>query len=85
MQYQTVNQVADDLKQLIDSYWRLEQSEQQLYNSIVAVFSETKNRALILRGLSFKAGFERILGKKRLEEIKKVLVRYDAELYKGLN
>lgn len=85
MPYQTMNQMADDLKQLIDSFWKLELSEQQFITKMSATFSNTTNRGLAMRGLSFKAGFERALGKKRIEEIKKTLVKIDGDLYKGLN
>ncbi len=37
-----------------------------------------------MRGPNFKAGFERKLGKKRIEEIKKILIKINKELYKGL-
>lgn len=47
-------------------------------------FSNTDNRGLIMRGFTFKAGFERILGKKRLEEVKKALIKVDKDLYSGL-
>ena len=36
-----------------------------------------------MRGPNFKAGFERKMGKKRIEEIKNVLIKIDKELYKG--
>lgn len=84
MVYQTMNQLADDLKKLVDCYWRLDISEENLSEEVSRVFSDTSNRGLIMRGPSFKAGFERKMGKKRIEEIKKVLIKIDRELYRGL-
>lgn len=84
MTYQTINQISEKLKQLIDDYWKLELSEEQLKNELSQIFSDTTNRGLVMRGPSFKAGFERKLGKKRIEEIKKLLIKIDKELYKGL-
>lgn len=38
-----------------------------------------------MRGPKFKAGFERKLGKKRIEELIKVLKKVDNGLFKALN
>lgn len=84
MTYQTINQISEKLKQLVDDYWKLELSEEQLKNELSQIFSDTANRGLVMRGPSFKAGFERKLGKKRIEEIKKILIKIDKELYRGL-
>ncbi len=84
MSYQTINEIAEELKNLVDKYWKLELSEEQLINDVSCIFSDTTNRGLIMRGPSFKAGFERKMGKKRIEEIKMILIKIDRELYKGL-
>ena len=52
--------------------------------TVASIFSDTLNRGLVMRGPNFKAGFERKLGKKRIEEIKKILIKINKELYKGL-
>lgn len=85
MENKTMNQLADELKQLIDDYWRLDISEKNLCEQVSTIFSDTCNRGLIMRGPRFKAGFERKLGKKRIEEMKKILIKLDGELYKGLS
>lgn len=84
MSYKNMNHLAEDIKQLIDNYWKLEMSEAKIITEVSYIFSDTVNRGLIMRGLCFKAGFERKLGKKRIEEIKRILVKVDKELYEGL-
>ncbi len=84
MSFQTMNEAAEKLKSLVDDYWKLKVSEKEFIHEISDVFSNTDNRGLIMRGFSFKAGFERILGKKRLEEVKKALIKVDKDLYSGL-
>ena len=84
MSFQTMNEVAEVMKTLVDDYWKLKVSEKDFIHEISVAFSNTDNRGLIMRGFSFKAGFERILGKKRLEEVKKALVKIDKDLYAGL-
>lgn len=84
MSYQTINEIAEELKNLVDEYWKLELSEEQLIKDVSCIFSDTTNRGLIMRGPNFKAGFERKMGKKRIEEIKMILIKIDKELYKGL-
>lgn len=84
MSFQTMSEIAEKIKKLVDDYWKLELSEEQLLKELSTIFSDTSNRGLIMRGPKFKAGFERKLGKKRIEEIKKSLVKIDGELYKGL-
>lgn len=79
-----MDQVAGKVKQEVDNYWRLEISEEKLISEISSVFSDTVNRGLVMRGPNFKAGFERKLGKKRIEEIKRILIKIDKELYQGL-
>ena len=84
MSFQTMNEAAEKLKSLVDDYWKLKVSEKEFIHEISDVFSNNDNRVLIMRGFSFKAGFERILGKKRLEEVKKALIKVDKDLYSGL-
>ena len=47
MAYQTINQISEKLKQLIDDYWKLELSEEQLKNELSQIFSDTENRGLV--------------------------------------
>lgn len=84
MSFQTMNEAAEKLKSLVDDYWKLKVSEKEFIHEISDVFSNTDNRGLIMCGFTFKAGFERILGKKRLEEVKKALIKVDKDLYSGL-
>lgn len=83
MEFRTMDQVAGEIKQIIDKYWRLEISEDVLMSQIADIFSDADNRGLAMRGPDFKAGFERKLGKKRIEEVKRILLKVDRELYKG--
>lgn len=82
--YTTLKDVAEELKRLIDNFWKLELNEEQLRKKLSLIFSDANNRQLMMRGLKFKAGFERILGKKRIDELKNQLVAIDPVLYKGL-
>lgn len=84
MSYQTLIQIADDLKQIIDNFWKLELTEQEMISAIEVIFSDANNRGLMMRGLNFKAGFERKLGKKRIDEIKRALIIIDSNLYQNL-
>ena len=84
MRFNTMEQAAEKLKKEIDSYWKLDISEEKLISEISNIFSDTENRGLIMRGPKFKAGFERKLGKKRIEELKRVLIKINRELYKAL-
>lgn len=84
MSYKTMAEISDVLKKLVDDYWKLEVTEKQLIHEISNIFSDTTNRGLVMRGLNFKAGFERKLGKKRINEIVNALIKIDSELYKGL-
>lgn len=84
MSYQTANQMAEDVKRLIDNYWRLELSENAFSATLLDIFSNSGSRGLAIRGLQFKAGFERKVGKKRLMEIKRVLVKVNRELFQYL-
>lgn len=83
MSYQTVIEISEILKELVDKYWKLELTEDQLLKEVSYIFSDATNRGLIMRGPNFKAGFERKMGKKRIEEIKNVLIKIDKDLYKG--
>lgn len=84
MLYKNMNQMAQDIKILIDRYWKLEITGAELKQQISLIFSYTENRGLAMRGPAFKAGFERKLGKKRIEELTGVLLSIDAQLYDGL-
>lgn len=83
MPYQTISDISETLKNLVDKYWKLELTEDQLLKEVTCIFSDAANRGLVMRGPNFKAGFERKMGKKRIEEIKNVLIKIDKELYKG--
>ncbi len=85
MNYKTMSEVAEKLKKIIDGYWRLDISEKKLIAEIAEIFNNTDNRGLVMRGPKFKAGFERKLGKKRIEELIKVLKKVDNGLFKALN
>lgn len=84
MKFNTMDQVAEELKKQIDCYWKLDISEESLISEISNIFSNTENRGLVMRGPKFKAGFERKLGKKRIEELKRVLIKINRELYLAL-
>ncbi len=82
--YNTTECLAQDIKNLIDSYWKLEIFEEEFLKDMSDIFMNVANRGLAMRGLSFKAGFERKLGKKRIDELVKALLKIDSELFKGL-
>ena len=84
MLYKNMNQMAQDIKFLIDRYWKLDLTGAELNQQISLIFSYTENRGLAMRGPAFKAGFERKLGKKRIEELSGVLLSIDAQLYHRL-
>lgn len=85
MNYKTAVAFAKDIKRLIDNYWKLVVSKEQLIESIAILFSNTGNRGLALRGSTFSASFAKILGKKRLLVLKEILKAIDAELYNELD
>lgn len=85
MNYKTAVAFAKDIKRLIDNYWKLVVSKEQLIESIAILFSNTENRGLALRGSTFSASFAKILGKKRLLVLKEILKAIDAELYNELD
>lgn len=84
MLFNNMNEMTGKIKSLIDDYWKLEITEKKYVSEISKIFSETSNRGLVMRGCAFKAGFERILGKKRIDELKKTLIKIDKDLYCGL-
>lgn len=84
MPYKNMNDITERIKCLIDNYWKLEITEKKFTSEISNIFSDTSNRGLVMRGLTFKASFERVLGKKRIDELKKTLVKIDRDLYSGL-
>lgn len=63
MSFQTMNEVAEKQKTLVDDYLKLKVSEKEFIDEISNIFCNTDNRGLIMRGFSFKVGFECILGK----------------------
>lgn len=85
MNYKTAVAFAKDIKRLIDNYWKLVVSKEQLIESIAILFSNTENRGLALRGSTFSASFAKILGKKRLLVLKEILKAIDVELYNELD
>lgn len=68
MSYQTANKMAEDA----------------FSATLLDIFSNSGSRGLAMRGLKFKAEFERKVGKKRLMEIKRVLVKVNRELFQYL-
>ena len=71
--YQTVSEIATDIKTLIDAHWRLEKREEDLTREIKEIFEEPIHCGLALRGMAFSATFEQRLGKKRSQFLKTIL------------
>lgn len=84
MHYETLDQVADEVKRIVDNYWKLEITAQSMESSVKCIFQHSSNRGLVMRGLRFKPAFVRKLGEKRIEELKRVLLKIDSELYSDL-
>lgn len=82
--YSSVVDVSKDIRNFIDTHWRLELSETDLIEKIRSIFELPDNRGLILRGYHFSSTFKRQLGKKRVEFLIKILNEIDKELYGGL-
>ena len=78
------SRICKRCKKLIDNYWKLVVSKEQLTENISVLFENTENRGLALRGSTFFASFAKVLGKKRLSVLKKVLKAIDARLYNDL-
>ncbi len=84
MSYSNVKEISEKMKALVDDYWKLGITETEFTKEISIVFSNTDNRGLVMRGYDFKPSFVRVLGKNRIEEIKKALIKIDKDLYGGL-
>lgn len=84
LQYETVEQLASVMVSLIDSYWKLEISEEDFLSQIAHVFLEPNLRGIAMRGLNFKSAFERKLGKKRIAELTLALIKIDKKTFQGL-
>ena len=80
--YKTINELSVYVKEIIDSHWRLEMTEDEMISNITTVFSEIHNRELAFRGRAFAPTFERKLGIKRTSLLKTVLTKIDSEKYK---
>lgn len=80
--YSTVNELSKYVKDVIDSHWRLETTEEEMISSISEIFLDVHNRELAFRGNSFSATFERKLGVKRTSLLKELLTRIDSKKYR---
>lgn len=80
--YNTVNELTQAIKTIIDAHWRLEKSEEDLVKEITGIFGESKHCAIALRGKSFSATFEQRLGKKRTKFLKDVLNQIDPQKFR---
>lgn len=85
MNYKTTVEFAKDVKTVIDDYWKLTLSKDQMLDRVAALFDDTENRGLALRGVTFSTSFAKILGKKRLSVLKETLKIINAELYNKLD
>lgn len=83
-QFDTVEKVADAMIALVDSYWKLEISEQEYFNGVADVFLKAESRGIVMRGLNFKSAFERKLGKRRLAELIRALIKIEPSIFGGL-
>ena len=77
---QDSSRICKRYKKLIDNYWKLIVSKEQLTKNISVLFENTENRGLALRSSTFSASFSKVLGKKRLSVLKSI----DARLYNDL-
>lgn len=84
MEFRTVNDMTQYIKNVIDNYWNLEVSRCDTLNIIETIFKVQKNRGIAMRGDKFTPSFERKLGKKRIMELRNFLREINAELYDGL-
>lgn len=80
--YNTVNELSKDVKDIIDSHWRLETTEEEMIQSISSIFLDVHNRELAFRGNCFSATFERKLGMKRTILLKELLSKIDSKKYR---
>ena len=84
MRYLTTNEFAKVIKQIIDDYWKLNFSKEQMLDKIAALFSDADNRGLALRGARFSVTFAKVLGKRRIAVLKEILMTIDPVLYNEL-
>lgn len=84
MNYTTTLAFANEVKSIIDDYWKLILSNEQLVEKIKFLFSDVDNRGLALRGTAFTTSFSKVLGKKRIAVLKDTLKSIDAKLYNKL-
>ena len=80
--YNTVNELAEVVKRIIDAHWRLEKSKEELMNDLREIFAEPKYCGIALRGMAFSATFEQRLGKKRTRFLKEVLNQIDSQKFR---
>jgi len=85
MNYKTTVEFAKDVKSVIDDYWKLILSKDQMMDRVATLFDDAENRGLALRGVTFSTSFSKVLGKKRLSVLKETLKVINAELYSGLD
>lgn len=84
MNYKTAVAFAREVRQVIDDYWKLVASKEDLIDRVTILFANTENRGLALRGSTFSTTFSKVLGKKRLSVLKETLKVIDAGLYNEL-
>ncbi len=85
MDYSTTIDFAKEIKNIIDNYWNLGLSKEQMVERISVLFNSSNNRGLALRGTLFCSSFAKILGKKRLNTLKETLKSIDTDMYSALN
>ncbi len=84
MNYKTAVAFAREVRKVIDDYWKLVASKEDLIDKVTILFANTENRGLALRGSTFSTTFSKVLGKKRLSVLKETLKVIDAGLYNEL-
>lgn len=84
MNYKTAVAFAREVRKVIDDYWKLVSSKEDLIDKVTILFANTENRGLALRGSTFSTTFSKVLGKKRLSVLKETLKVIDAGLYNEL-
>lgn len=84
MNYKTAVAFAREVRKVIDDYWKLVASKEDLIDKVTILFANTENRGLALRGSTFSTTFSKVLGKKCLSVLKETLKVIDAGLYNEL-
>lgn len=84
MNYKTAVAFAREVRKVIDDYWKLVASKEDLIDKVTILFANTENRGFALRGSTFSTTFSKVLGKKRLSVLKETLKVIDAGLYNEL-